>query len=306
MTKLANENQLDQLGDMLINQAVPMKARYRALFTLKNLGSKEAVHNICKGFKDPSALLKHECAYCLGQMQDTSAIDTLIEVLSNTSEDPMVRHEAGEALGAIGENTDQVNRALTQFSKDSHPEVAETCVLALDRLEWLEKKKNGLSEEISNNPYYSVDPAPPHVNKDVAFLKEKLLDENQSMFERYRAMFQLRNNGNDESIMALCAGLKCKSALFRHEIAYVLGQVQSTLTVDALRENLEDETESHMVRHECAEALGSIATEECVKILSKYLADKEPVVKESCEVALDITDYEKSNDFQYADGLLKV
>ena len=61
-----------------------------------------------------------------------------------------------------------------------------------------------------------------------------------------------------------------------------------------------------MVRHECAEALGSVATNECAEILNKYLNDKEAVVKESCEVALDITDYANSNEFQYADGLLKV
>ena len=67
-TTHAVEN-LNKLGDMLDDQAVPMKARYRALFTLKNLGGKDAVANISKGFKDPSALLKHECAYCLGQMQ---------------------------------------------------------------------------------------------------------------------------------------------------------------------------------------------------------------------------------------------
>jgi deoxyhypusine monooxygenase len=92
---VANDVQLDKLGDMLIDQSVPMKARYRALFTLKNLGGKEAIQNISKGFQDPSVLLKHECAYCLGQLQDESAIDTLIDVLSNTNEDAMVRHEAG-------------------------------------------------------------------------------------------------------------------------------------------------------------------------------------------------------------------
>ncbi len=104
----------------------------------------------------------------------------------------------------------------------------------------------------------------------------------------------------------MCSGLKCKSALFRHEIAYVLGQIQSKLSISALKENLEDVNESHMVRHECAEALGSVGTDECILILNKYLHDKEAVVKESCEVALDITDYEKSNEFQYANGLLKV
>ena len=80
---MANLEQLDKLGDSLVDQSVPMKARNRALFTLKNLGGKDAIRNISKGFKDPSALLKHECAYCLGQMQDESAIDTLITVLKN-------------------------------------------------------------------------------------------------------------------------------------------------------------------------------------------------------------------------------
>lgn len=299
--------QLDKLGDMLTDQQVPMKARYRALFTLKNLGGQNAVVNIAKGFKDISALLKHECAYCLGQMQDPTAIELLIQVLENKTEDPMVRHEAGEALGAIGHYTDRVKSILKEYAQDPSIEVAETCQIAIDRLEYLEKQKQGEKENnLSENPYYSVDPAPPHVTRDVAQLREKLLDENESMFERYRAMFGLRNNGNDEAILALCDGLKCKSALFRHEIAYVLGQIQSPLSIPALKVNLEDPLENPMVRHECAEALGSLATNECIQTLSKYLNDKQDVVKESCEVALDITEYEQSGDFQYADGLLKV
>jgi deoxyhypusine monooxygenase len=43
-----------------------------------------------------SALLKHELAYCLGQIADERAVDVLIRVLDNTHENPMVRHEAGE------------------------------------------------------------------------------------------------------------------------------------------------------------------------------------------------------------------
>jgi deoxyhypusine monooxygenase len=299
----ASSSQLKALGDMLIDQSVPMKARNRALFTLKNLGGVEAIANISKGFGDPSALLKHECAYCLGQMQDESAIEVLIGVLADLGQDPMVRHEAAEALGAIGIRRKEVVEVLTRFSEDKHVEVAETCLLALNRLDYLLGKEN---EKLSSNPYFSVDPAPPHVNKDVDFLRETLLNEKLDMFERYRAMFELRNNGTDQAILALCSGLKCKSALFRHEIAYVLGQIQSVLSVEALKENLQDENESHMVRHECAEALGSVATDECISILNKYLHDSQQVVKESCQVALDITDYEKSGDFQYANGLLKL
>lgn len=298
---------LDKIGDVLVDQNVPMKQRNRALYTLKNLGGEGAVKNIARALKDPSALLKHECAYCLGQMQDPSAIYSLIDVLKNKSENPMVRHEAGEALGAIGHYTNNVKDILREYSTDPLPEVAETCQLALGRLEYLEQQdKLSEKENLSSNPYHSVDPAPPDVKQSVAELKEKLLNEDNSLFERYRAMFGLRNNGSDEAVLALCEGLKCKSALFRHEIAYVLGQVQSKLSVPALIVNLEDTSENNMVRHECAETLGSIGTTDCVKVLEKFLKDKETVVRESCEVALDITEYENNNEFQYADGLLKV
>lgn len=99
--------------------------------------------------------------------------------------------------------------------------------------------------------------------------------------------------------MAISAGLKGKSALFRHEIAFVLGQLQDENSIPYLIENLRDPLENEMVRHECAEALGAIATDECIEVLTEYLVDDKRVVKESCEVALDICDYEKSGDFDF-------
>lgn len=56
-----------------------------------------------------------------------------------------------------------------------------------------------------------------------------------------------------------------------------------------------------MVRHEAAEALGSLGNEEGVEeILKKFLHDKETVVRESVIVALDMAEYEKSNETEYA------
>lgn len=43
-----------------------------------------------------------------------------------------------------------------------------------------------------------------------------------------------------------------------------------------------------MVRHEAAEALGAIATPECQELLRKFAKDEEQVVRESCEVAIDM------------------
>lgn len=279
--------------------------RFRALFTLRNLGGADAIEWIGKAFADQSALLKHELAYCLGQMQDTRAIPTLTAVLKDREQEVMVRHEAGEALGAIGDPV--VLDLLREYVEDPVIEVAETCQLAVHRLEWLQcSDKLSEDSQVDKNPYCSVDPAPPAVRRDVTELRGSLLDEALPLFDRYRAMFALRNIGTEEAVLALGDGLQCSSALFRHEIAYVLGQMQHPAAVPALCAALKQSDESPMVRHEAAEALGSIGKEECLAVLQLYRADVEQVVKESCEVALDMLEYENSDQFQYADGLVRL
>eukprot|EP00163_Fabomonas_tropica_P017779 TRINITY_DN3152_c0_g1_i12.p1 TRINITY_DN3152_c0_g1~~TRINITY_DN3152_c0_g1_i12.p1 ORF type:complete len:147 (+),score=25.27 TRINITY_DN3152_c0_g1_i12:173-613(+) len=94
---------LQELDAILSDASAPMAKRMRAVFTLKNLKHPACVDILAKAFNDPSALLRHEVAYVLGQMQLTSAIPKLNQVLENEKEDGMVRHEAAEALGAIGE-----------------------------------------------------------------------------------------------------------------------------------------------------------------------------------------------------------
>ena len=141
-------------------------------------------------------------------------------------------------------------------------------------------------------------------------------------------MFSLRNRGDEESVLGLAKGLKASSALFRHEIAFVLGQMAHPAAVDALAECLEQQGEHEMVfnffffffffffkktffffsqvRHECAEALGAIADEKALPYLTLYSNDPQLVVKQSCQVALDMYNYEKSQEFQYADTISKV
>ncbi|XP_076578849.1 deoxyhypusine hydroxylase [Chaetodon auriga] len=302
---MANDEQVAAIGQVLVDPELELTQRFRALFTLKNIGGAEAIVWISKAFTDESALLKHELAYCLGQMQDRRAIPTLTAVLKDTQQEPMVRHEAGEALGAIGDPV--VLDLLKEYSEDPIIEVAETCQLAVHRLEWLQSGGEKLLDDGStDNPYCSVDPAPPAVMKSVSELRSILLDESLPLFERYRAMFALRNLGNEEAVLALGDGLQCSSALFRHEIGYVLGQIQHPAAVPALRAALEHSGENPMVRHEAAEALGSIGKEECLAVLQHYRGDRERVVKESCEVALDMLAYENNDQFQYADGLVRL
>ncbi len=87
---------IKSIGAILLDKNRPMKERNRALFTLKGLGGRESIDEISRVFADESALLKHECAYCLGQMQDTYSIPVLTRVLKDLNQETIVRHEAGE------------------------------------------------------------------------------------------------------------------------------------------------------------------------------------------------------------------
>ena len=55
------------------------------------------------------------------------------------------------------------------------------------------------------------------------------------------------------------------------------------------------------MRHEAAEALGCIAEPATVALLQEFSSDPEPVVADSCLVALDVLSFERSGAFQYAD-----
>ncbi|KAK7056908.1 deoxyhypusine hydroxylase [Paramarasmius palmivorus] len=315
--------QLKALEESLLNTSgkVPLHNRFRSLFTLKSLKSEEAVTIISKGFQDQSALLKHELAYCLGQLKRTSALPVLEAVLRDTKEDPMVRHEAAEAMGAIS-SADSIP-ILKEFLADPERAVRETCEIAIDRIQW-EQSEEGkkvtdtLKDEEHIPLYTSIDPAPPTSKllygvprpedvseESIDKLKAELLDTKRPLFERYRAMFALRNIGSPAAVDALAAGFADDSALFKHEIAFVFGQLLSPHSVPSLLKVLQDAKESDMVRHEAAEALGGIGTPEVLPHITEWMnrEDAPQVVRESCQVAVDMWEHENSGDFQYANGL---
>lgn len=48
--------------------------------------------------------------------------------------------------------------------------------------------------------------------------RELILNEEKGMYERYGALFGLRNQGGDEAVAAIIESLNAKSALLRHEV----------------------------------------------------------------------------------------
>ena len=148
----------------------------------------------------------------------------------------------------------------------------------------------------------------PESASTVGELEKNLMDTSAPLFKRYRAMFALRDLASPPdlptaipAVLALAKGFADSSALFRHEIAFVFGQLSHPASIPALTEALSNTSEASMVRHEAAEALGSLGEEPGVEdILKGFLKDKEKVVRESVLVALDMAEYEASGDAEYA------
>ena len=250
------------------------------------------------------SLIRHEFAYVMGQLRDERCCPALERTLLDEADCVMVRHECGEALGAIAaQRSATVLRAAIEANPNS-PEIGQTCQLALDHMQWKSNggDASGIEEPMACacmlSPYSSVDPAPPHpkhASMSASEIGAILRDESLPLFERYRAMFSLRNKGGEDCVVQLGKALveDKSSALLRHEVAYVLGQMQHSASVESLAESLRRTGEHAMVRHESAEALGAIdgRWEDCEVILREFLNDHDVVVRESCMVALDAADY---------------
>jgi deoxyhypusine monooxygenase len=130
------------LRKTLTTESAPLALRFRALFSLKHLASQpdpqafHAIQAIAAAFSSPSALLKHELAYCLGQTRNLAAVPYLRAVLENKDEDSMCRHEAAEALGALGDVSSLDILRQLRDAKEEVEVVRETCEIAVARIEW--------------------------------------------------------------------------------------------------------------------------------------------------------------------------
>ncbi len=140
----STSSEIATLRKALVSESVPLARRFRALFSLKHYASLQppteqslpAIHAIAAALPSPSALLKHELAYCLGQTRNLAAVPFLRQVLEDKLEDSMCRHEAAEALGAL---SDKESLDVLRYMRDDENEVTvvrETCDIAVGRIEW--------------------------------------------------------------------------------------------------------------------------------------------------------------------------
>jgi len=287
---------LPELQACLLSPAESIAKRIRAVFHLRSHGSAEAAAILEQGIRDPSALLKHEICYALGQMRLPVSVPFLICVVEDAGQETIVRHEAAEALGAIGQ---EAGRAVLQkHAEQGDRELRETCYLALKRLDWLSTGETVPVSEFS----VAVDPAPAFAeSRSVEALAALYNDPSADLFVRYRALFSLRDLCTPQALEVLAQGLVKSdfSPLFKHEIAFVLGELseRALSTASYLEAAVTDQSNHCMVRHEASEALSEVRqTPQTAAFLRPYLQDTAPVVRESCEVALDILQYWTSSE----------
>jgi hypothetical protein len=86
---------IDQLKACLLDTDQPLPKRTHAAFYLRTMGTAEAAEVISLALRDRKngSLMRHELAYILGQMQFNCVAPVLIDLLSEETEDILVRHE---------------------------------------------------------------------------------------------------------------------------------------------------------------------------------------------------------------------
>jgi deoxyhypusine monooxygenase len=169
----------------------------------------------------------------------------------------------------------------------------------------------------------AVDSVPPvlHIDeKTLQNLSDQLLNTSGStpLHARFRALFTLKSicvppftsPPSSVIVYTIAAGFTSDrtSALLRHELAYVLGQIGSPLAIPILEQVLSDvQGQEEMVRHEAAEALAAIGSTSSIPLLRKFATaegrggnDDGRIVRETCEIALAKIEWNQSEEAQKA------
>ena len=149
-------------------------------------------------------------------------LETVIDEKNGYKE--IVVHEAVEALGNMSqEKSKQLLDKYSNSNFENSQMLYETCFLAIELIKWKEQTNNGQSEKLNFHKlnFKTNDPAPPfnvydgtqfeiEKNRDVDYLKSILINKdikgnilNYNLFERYRAMFTLREINSKESLIAI-------------------------------------------------------------------------------------------------------
>jgi deoxyhypusine monooxygenase len=248
-----------------------------------------------------SELLEHEVMYIFGQTISESSLDFLFKILNSPTEAPVVRHEAGEALGNYVLFKDRIIPELLKYWDSDISVLKSTVRLAVRKLENFNESNNNYDKYLQG----TIEPAEPFNEEQLAEyltkreksnsdLPDILIDENVEEYIKYRIMYTLRAKGDKDSAVILSKLLLSinhskTTPLMRHEVCFIMGQLDEKAKFDevriAIQENLENPNEDPIVRHEAILAYSQIwGIDEVIK---KQREDPAPLVHESAQIVMN-------------------
>lgn len=257
----------NELIEELNSSNTPSYKKIANIFELMNIAdstSLNALYDIIKN--NECELIRHEAIFALGEMAGgRESVDFLKEVILS-DDSYVVQHEALIAIGTLG-SRDDID-FLKQF--ENHPDFEIQCSakIGIQRL----TQEDGFEDEIKNN----LDKYKLHLFDYV----------NSNQNERIQILFQLMLIGEREIETIKKCLEKDICRVVRHEAGFVLGEIGTLESIDAMASILNSEP-TPIVIHETLFALGTTGNDEALKYIEPFLNYDNYVISESAKIARD-------------------
>lgn len=257
----------NELIEELNSSNTPSYKKIANIFELMNIAdstSLNALYDIIKN--NECELIRHEAIFALGEMAGgRESVDFLKQVILS-DDSYVVQHEALIAIGTLG-SRDDID-FLKQF--ENHPDFEIQCSakIGIQRL----TQEDGFEDEIKNN----LDKYKLHLFDYV----------NSNQNERIQILFQLMLIGESEIETIKKCLEKDICRVVRHEAGFVLGEIGTLESIDAMASILNSEP-TPIVIHETLFALGTTGNDEALKYIEPFLNHDNYVISESAKIARD-------------------
>lgn len=248
---------------VLQDRSSSAEQRIQAVFHILAENDNQAASSLISGLKhDPSPIVRHECAYCLGELPQHLG-DTALQEAIMSDPNPFVVHEAGLALANQGNPASQT--VLESMLKHVNHDVVLTGSICLQRLE---DRLN--SRKLSYKDATNV-----------------ILDLSSREEDRIQSSFILMEEGSEQSVELLIQALHEETdPIVKHEIIFSLGETASSQAIPHLIEEMLQDP-NPFVKHEAALALGTLGFEEAKAPITSLLSHPNPDISESAAIALE-------------------
>lgn len=248
------------MDSVLLDHSQSAEKRIQACFQLLRETSDDAILQLIKGLRmDPSPIVRHECAYSLGEMTSNLGTDALVEAIYK---DPnsFVKHEAALAVSNLGQGREAIEHLLDH----PDPDVVATAEISYRR--YIMKQENIRLHDAPEKILLNLSEHPEH---------------------RIQASFSLLEDNSESSIDILLQALEQETnPIVKHEIIFCLGEVASNRVVPSLITHMLRD-DNVFVKHEAALALATLGEKDAADAIQKLMDHYNPDVVESAEIALD-------------------